>query len=700
MGAAALMLRDAAGGLGRFAANLPPLRAAVAPASRLGSKLAALAGGPLDVHATAAATAGSNDATRQTAAEPSSRLLVELLGSGSTESAAADALSGSWGNRGGAASSGSGDSQEASSVGSGSEATSESGSHASGIGAHDAPVGQAAPNSSQPATHSAATTLPGVARGASAAAAAAAWRALKAAADAPGWALLFLACKTAAAVAVMHLLRRMRQTRAARMTEQVPVEVQLSGVGAPAPQGREQPSRAGTPAEVAGQAASPAGMPQPGAMPVGQAAVVALPVAPEGPAVGAAEAAAAGEPTSHREERSLRQQYGSTASPVSEEHRPGPLPRPHDASGGSDTAAGKQAAASGSVDSEASAGSSSSGSTKSGGGSSSVLGSLSVDASVRLRDISRRGWVQTPAPSSLHNGPPFVNPLFAGPADEQVGSPGGSGSELPSPADGRSTTPSTPKGSRARRTGSSSSNVDGGGVWQVKQAAAAAAGQVGRGRSESLGLGAEDSFRLLAAELPAPLAGSPGGAAAGSPARQPGSPGQEAGASRRGSSDASRPGSPSKPAAGGAARKLTAARSIRPQDVPLPHLAEGVSWQAAEPEHAASAAGFSTTPSAASGGPAAAPAAGRALRRPSTPGAARGLQLELSGGMVYDPVYEAHAQGGTPEEAATLLGSPSRPTSPLTAGMRAGQRGLRLLTARQFQVGAARAGQGLAAARL
>lgn len=644
--------QNTASGPGRFAAELPQLQAAGALASRLGSKLAA--GG----HADAGAAAAWHESPH-----PSSRLLAELSSSGSAATVAPDSSVGDM-----EAPSGSSD---------GGRAISTAGSHV-GSGAEGAATGDAV----APAGTTAATTLPGLAGGAAAAAWAAARRIPAAAASAPGWALLFLVCKTAAALAVMQLLRRLRQRRAAAAAEQAAGKAQPPVASVPAgtatallPQGLEQACGAYIPAQGAGQAAPAAGGP------AGQAGASLLAVvAREGTAAGTCEAATAEEPASRLEERSLRQQYGSAAGQDSERH--GPVSGP------------EQAAASCSLDSEASGSSSCGSSLKNASGS--TVGDLSVDASVRLRDISLKGWVQTPARSASSSNPSFVNPLFSGAAGEQAGSPGGSCGELPSPSRGQAGVPGAPKAGRARRAGSSTDS-SGGGTWQVKQAAAAAAEQVGRGRSESLGLGTEDSFRLLAAELPARLPGSPGRATpAGAPA-QPGSQAPAVGAGRRASCDAPRPGSPAKGAARGASRKLTGARSIAPWEASLLHPADGVAglagaaagWADAGEPHCggmAADAGPASSASAAAAAPgetAARPAAAAASRRPSVHSAAPGVQLELSG----SGVYEALARAGTAEEPALLLGSPSRPTSPLTAGMRAGQRGLRLLTARQLQAG-------------
>lgn len=185
---------------------------------------------------------------------------------------------------------------------------------------------------------------------------------------------------------------------------------------------------------------------------------------------------------------------------------------------------------------------------------------LSVDPSVRVRDATKQGWVAVEAAllaSSAGGGrrvSEFHNPLYhtesnvaaAEPAVAHSGS-----SELSSSA----------------------------AEWQAK-AAAVAAGVTPEVQKED-----GSDFRLLAASLPGSaitgLAGSEASPLPGAPSSQAAQPASSpfAASRRSGSSDLPSPGSPGK-SARKAPRKLTAARSVGPQELPQAHgsaeaIAEG-----------------------------------------------------------------------------------------------------------------------------
>lgn len=257
---------------------------------------------------------------------------------------------------------------------------------------------------------------------------------------------------------------------------------------------------------------------------------------------------------------------------------------------------------------------------------------LSVDPSVRARDISRRSWTQGPgcAPEARQlDATSVYNPLFtrAQGGQGQLDSPGDASSPASLPIE---------NGAEGSPAGTA--------PWQAKKAGQSV--QLG-GRSESEA--GEDSFRLLAAAPPAPE---------GSHNSITGSGGELPAAL----------GSPGKPPRGGAARKLTGAKSIKPQE--LPPLAEA--------EEGTEAAGSSSSAVLYAS---AAPPTGSA--QSSTAGAS--LQPELSAGTLW----AVHATTGTQPPQQSSVGAGSHGSSRPAGGGLAALRGLRLLTPQQFRVSTA-----------
>ncbi|PSC72746.1 serine threonine-kinase EDR1 isoform X1 isoform A [Micractinium conductrix] len=271
----------------------------------------------------------------------------------------------------------------------------------------------------------------------------------------------------------------------------------------------------------------------------------------------------AAEPSPSAGELKLRQLFGGA-------HRPGLLARL-----GSDVAAEL-------------ASPNSTGSPRSpGGGSGSPL-DLSVNPSVRGRNAALKGWADVPAHRDAYR-----NPLFASP-DGQLATVWG-GQELPSSSH-------PPHNEEGEEGAAGAAGTAGGAGWKAKQQAAAAAAAAS---AHDPSLDAEDSFKLLAAELPATsstLAAAQAALGGG-------------GSSRRPSADLPSPSSPGKAAgsprkqAGGAARKLTAAHSVGPQDLSALEEAQEAAEEgaghgsAARQAQRASAAGSLQAEPAASGSP-------------------------------------------------------------------------------------------------
>lgn len=178
---------------------------------------------------------------------------------------------------------------------------------------------------------------------------------------------------------------------------------------------------------------------------------------------------------------------------------------------------------------------------------------LCVDPTVRARDASKREWAMT-APDEQRRTSEFHNPLF------------GSGSgelrcEGSLEAEGEGSSVGSPAGT---------SPTQGGRPWPTKEAAL----HLGRGDSEAAD--GSDNFRVPAG-LPAPA------------------PGPSSGSSSHSSSagrELASPGSPGK-APRGAARKLTGAKSVGPQEL-LPPLEEVEEEEAGAAPAAAAQADLST----------------------------------------------------------------------------------------------------------
>ena len=252
---------------------------------------------------------------------------------------------------------------------------------------------------------------------------------------------------------------------------------------------------------------------------------------------------------------------------------------------------------------------------------------IGVDASVRVRDISRRGWVSSgPAASgtSPRRRSEFHNPLFAAAGGDRL----------------------------AEEACSSSSSSGGGsspiGEWRAKRALAL----LDRGGSTAA------DFTLMAAAVPQPSASrasSSTSEARGAAAHLP-RPAAAAPSRRSASGELPLPGSPGK-APRGAARKLKGAKSIGQRDLPLVEEEEGP-WEARGGEEAAPA------PSALQGSPAAPGAT-----KPPPQGS-----LQPS-----DNVLFAAGRAASVLDSGAVAGQPVGPSDAL--------RGLHLLTPQQFAVG-------------
>ena len=244
---------------------------------------------------------------------------------------------------------------------------------------------------------------------------------------------------------------------------------------------------------------------------------------------------------------------------------------------------------------------------------------LGVDPSVASRDLARLAWVPTDPRQAPRRLSEFHNPLY--------GSDGGS------PA------------------AAGAATEDLGGSWRAKAAASVGA-QQGEAGSEAGG----DDFRLLAAALPGP-GGGEAWEAAGHQAALPSAGAASSSGSATGSAaDLPAPGSPSKRAAKAlASRKLTAAKSVGPQE--LPALVEG---EVEAP--VAAAAGSAHT------GPASS-AAGSAEPRGRASTAGSSLQPEPSTGSA---VHSAARAAVLQTPGATTGATPS----------------VRMLTAQQFRASA------------
>lgn len=273
---------------------------------------------------------------------------------------------------------------------------------------------------------------------------------------------------------------------------------------------------------------------------------------------------------------------------------------------------------------------------------------LDVDPSVRARDATKQGWVAVePAAvaSSAGSGrrkSEFHNPLYntegstaaAQMAAEQLGGAHGSSDNL--------------SGSAAE--------------WQAKAAAAAANGAANVQEGE----GAD--FRLLAAALPVPEFHAAPGWTGGETGPPPNSDESQlippvssafAAGRRSASSDLPSPGSPSK-AARKAPRKLTAARSVGPQELQPPGSEDAITEGDEEAEEEASA----LPP------PGAWQTSGPSVQRPENSAAA-----SPHGQLGVMPHWQAGAA-----TAGSSASTPSGASSSKTT------HGLCLLTAREFQV--------------
>lgn len=268
---------------------------------------------------------------------------------------------------------------------------------------------------------------------------------------------------------------------------------------------------------------------------------------------------------------------------------------------------------------------------------------LSVDPSVRVRDATKQGWVAVEAAllaSSASGGrrvSEFHNPLYHTESNVAAGEP-------------------------AVAHSSSSDLSSSAAEWQAKAAAAAAAGVTPEVQKED---GAD--FRLLAASLPASaiagLAGSESSLLPGAASSQAAQPASSPFAASRssGSSDLPSPGSPGK-SARQAPRKLTAARSVGPQELPP---AQGSEEAIAEGDEE-------------TGGQAATPTDPEAVQ--SSGHAACSRQAETS---VNVPAASQGHRGTMPQGQAAA----GRSAGPRSSGASSSKQppGLCVLTAREFQ---------------
>lgn len=260
------------------------------------------------------------------------------------------------------------------------------------------------------------------------------------------------------------------------------------------------------------------------------------------------------------------------------------------------------------------------------------LAHLTVDPSVRFRDASKTGWAARQDMS--YQGIGFVNPLFGDP-----------GSTPSSPDSAQPASPSIPASSLkaasvpSAMAGPSNTDLS----WQAKQAARSSTLALDRGASD-----AAHGFRLLATpELPS---ASPEGSRTASMLAQ---------------ASISTHVSPGKLPQGQAQRKLTGAKTIRPQDLSLAALEEGDGGEEAAEPGAGSGGSFSQPQHRSYG--------------------CSSQQAEVSGGTLW----AVHASTDSPAQTEVRDPASGCKTSISRGGMKeqASLHGLRLLTPQQFKVG-------------
>lgn len=244
---------------------------------------------------------------------------------------------------------------------------------------------------------------------------------------------------------------------------------------------------------------------------------------------------------------------------------------------------------------------------------------LDVEPSVAARDLSRVAWVPSDPQQAHRRLSEFHNPLFGSAGSPAGGTPAAAGAAAADPR----------------------------GSWRAKTATLGA---------QAEGEAGGDDFRLLAAALPEPS----GSGVWDSTGQQAAASAGAASSSSGSAADPPPPGSPGKAAAKPwASRKLTAAKSVGPQE--LPSLVDGVDAEPAVPSLASYHA---------------APASSDALAPQQASTAGGSLQPEQSAAW---STLSVHAAAG---------GAPLHPVGSAAATTCS----FRLLTAQQFHVSAPRGG--------